>query len=98
MYYYYIITMARAHAFNQPLTNFDTSQVTNMQYMFYNAAAFNQPLTNFDTSQVTNMAYMFQTATAFEQDISSWAVSRVAYCSSFCNLCTAPSFCCCNPL
>ena len=42
------------------LSNFDTSQVTNMSYMFAgvsNLATLN--LSNFDTSKVTNMGYMF---------------------------------------
>jgi len=42
------------------LSNFDTSKVTNMQYMFTgmrNLTALN--LSNFDTSKVTNMQYMF---------------------------------------
>ena len=42
------------------LSNFDTSKVTNMQYMFAgmnNVTALN--LSNFNTSQVTNMQYMF---------------------------------------
>ena len=42
------------------LSNFDTSQVTNMNYMFYgmrNLTTLN--LSNFDTSKVTNMSYMF---------------------------------------
>ena len=42
------------------LSNFDTSKVTNMQYMFagmHNVTTLN--LSNFDTSKVTNMQYMF---------------------------------------
>lgn len=48
-----------AKAFNQPLTNWNTSKVTNMSRMFGNATVFNQPLDHFDTSQVTNMRGMF---------------------------------------
>ena len=47
----------QASAFNQPLS-FDTSSVTNMQYMFQYARAFNQRL-SFDTSSVTSMRRMF---------------------------------------
>ena len=46
-------------AFNQPLNNWDTSNVTNMGWMFVYAEAFNQPLNNWDTSNVTNMGWMF---------------------------------------
>ena len=55
-------TRQTAKAFNQPLS-FDTSSVTNMGYMFYNAGAFNQPL-KFDTSSVTNMKNMFAVRSA----------------------------------
>jgi len=44
-------------AFNQPLS-FDTSKVTNMGYMFFQAAAFNQEL-SFDMSKVTFTYGMF---------------------------------------
>ena len=43
--------------FNQPL-NLDTSSVTSMQQMLYQASVFNQPL-SFDTSSVTTMHWMF---------------------------------------
>ena len=42
------------------LSNFDTSQVTNMQSMFYNGWSLaSLDLSNFDTSQVANMDSMF---------------------------------------
>merc|ERR1712086_360848 len=51
-----------ASAFNQPLS-FDTSSVTDMQWMFSGASSFNQPL-SFDTSSVTNMLFMFHSASS----------------------------------
>lgn len=53
--------------FNAPLV-IDTSEVTDMSYMFYNATSFNQPL-SFDTSKVTNMSGMFKQATSYNQPI-----------------------------
>ena len=45
---------------NLELSNFDTSNVTNMSRMFYRCGALtNLELSNFDTSKVTNMSYMF---------------------------------------
>jgi len=45
--------------FNEPLDGWDTSNVTDMSYMFYDAAAFNQNVSHFDVSRVTTMASMF---------------------------------------
>jgi len=50
------------------LPDLDTSNVTNMSYMFEEAAAFNQPL-DFDTSNVTDMGSMFESAMAFNQPL-----------------------------
>ena len=42
------------------LSNFDTSKVTNMSFMFFNMSNLTTlNLSNFDTSKVTNMHYMF---------------------------------------
>ena len=45
--------------FNQDISNWNTSKVTDMSYMFSSATAFNQPLNTWDVSNVTNMSYMF---------------------------------------
>ena len=50
-----------AKDFNQPLTSFDTSSVTDINYMFYSAGAFDQPL-SFDTGSVKNYGSMFKHA------------------------------------
>ena len=51
-----------AEVFNQDLSNWVVSSVTDMGWMFYEAYSFNQPIGNWNTSQVTNMSYMFQKA------------------------------------
>ncbi|KAL1525994.1 hypothetical protein AB1Y20_020819 [Prymnesium parvum] len=63
-----------ASSFNQPL-NWDTSSVTDMDYMFYEASSFNQPL-NWDTSSVTGMWFMFYEASSFNQPLN-WDTSSV---------------------
>ena len=66
-----------ATVFNQPLNNWDTSNVTEMREMFKKAAAFNQPIGNWDVSSVTNMYQMFAEASSFNQDLNNWNVSSV---------------------
>ena len=57
-----------AHAFNQDIGRWDTSQVAYMDSMFANAESFNQDLQDWDTSQVTNMTYMFDGADAMLEE------------------------------
>ena len=61
------------------LSNFDTSQVTNMSQMFSdmsNLATLN--LSNFDTSNVTNMSYMFNyTYRLISLNLSNFDTSQV---------------------
>ena len=45
--------------FNEDISSWDVSNVTNMEDMFYSASSFNQPLEKWDVSNVTNMEYMF---------------------------------------
>jgi surface protein len=68
---------SHATSFNQPIGNWDTSNVENMNDMFWNATAFNQPIGDWDTSNVNGMAYMFSYAEAFNQPIGAWDTSNV---------------------
>ena len=61
----------------EAISRWDTSNVTNMSWMFYRAAAFNQPLNSWDTSNVTNMRGMFDEAAAFNQPLNNWDTSNV---------------------
>jgi gliding motility-associated-like protein len=66
---------AGATAFNQDISNWDVSGVTNMFLMFSGATSFNNggvPLSWTDLNNVNIVQFMFAGATAFNQDVSSW--------------------------
>jgi len=63
--------------FNQDISSWDTSNVTDMSYMVSGASVFNQDISSWDTSSVTNLEGMFAGAAAFNQDISAWDTSNV---------------------
>ena len=59
------------------LSSFDTSNVTNMEWMFYLNSATSLDLSSFDTSNVTNMNGMFWLSQASSLDLSSFDTSNV---------------------
>ena len=61
--------------FNQDLSRWNTSNVTDMHMMFNGATAFDQPLP-WNTSNVTDMNMMFRDATAFNRPLK-WNTSNV---------------------
>ena len=68
--------------FNEDISAWDVSGVTNMINMFNGASSFNQNIGDWNTSAVTSMAYMFNGASTFNQDIGNWntsAVTNMAY-------------------
>ena len=67
--------------FNQDISSWDVSNVTNMGSMF-ESTLFNQDIGNWDVSNVTNMEAMF-IGSNFNQDISTWDVSDVTSCWNF---------------
>ncbi len=68
-------------SFNQPLNNWDVSNVKYMWGMFDGAYSFNQPLSNWNTSNVINMSQMFGRG-FFNQSLSNWNTSNVTDMSS----------------
>jgi surface protein len=64
-------------SFNQDLSSWDVSSVTDMTEMFQDAVVFDGDLSKWDTSSVTTMLEMFQRADNFNQNIGSWDVSSV---------------------
>ena len=61
------------------LSNFNTSKVTNMNYMFASCEKLTTlDLSNFNTSRVTNMGYMFNFCNKLiDLDISNFDMSKV---------------------
>ena len=64
------------------ISTWDTSGVTDMEYLFSYyissaAASFNEDISAWDTSGVTTMRYMFNGASSFDQDIGAWDTSGV---------------------
>ena len=50
----------------------NTQNVTNMGWMFYDCISFNQDIGGWNTENVTNMGWMFYDCKNFNQDISGW--------------------------
>ena len=63
--------------FNRNLSKWNTSSVTDMQWMFYEADSFNGDVSKWDTSKVTTMIGMFR-KTKFNGDVSKWDTSKVS--------------------
>jgi len=63
--------------FNQDISGWDTSNVTNMSHLFDTQVFFNQNISNWDTSKVTDMSFMFFNARVFNQPLNLWNVSNV---------------------
>jgi surface protein len=78
--------LAGATSFNQNVSFWDTSSVTNMTGMFENDTAFDNggvtlssPVGGWNTSLVNNMTSMFQGDRNFSQDVSTWNTSSLQY-------------------
>ena len=64
-------------ALYEPITNWDTSLVADMNALFQSATLFNANIGSWNTEQVTRMDNMFSGAAAFNQPIGSWNVTAV---------------------
>lgn len=65
--------------FNQPLNNWDVSNVTDMQSMFYDAHNFNQPLDKWDVSNVKDMSCLFRHAYKYNHSLKNWNIVMGTY-------------------
>ena len=62
---------------SQDISNWDVSNVQNMNFMFKNNNGFNSDVSNWNVSNVLSMKGMFTGAKSFNQDLSAWDVSNV---------------------
>ena len=60
-----------ADVFNQDISNWDVSNVTNMTGVFAECRNFNQDISSWDVSKATSMHGMFYQSN-FNNDISNW--------------------------
>ena len=74
---------------NLDLSSFNTSNVTNMEYMFRNCSSLTSiDLKNFNTSKVTNMSYMFyECSSLINLDLSGFNTSSVTTMNDMFMLC-----------
>ncbi|WP_345961091.1 BspA family leucine-rich repeat surface protein, partial [Leuconostoc falkenbergense] len=64
---------------NLDLSSFNTSNVTNMSYMFYGTGATNLDLHTWHVDKVTMFAYMFYNASSLTTlNLSDWGANRTA--------------------
>ena len=56
-----------AESFNQPLNDWNVSNVTDMRFMFSETRSFNQPLHNWNVSNGTNTIDMFFGSYSYNQ-------------------------------
>ena len=68
---------SRARSFNQPLVDWDVSQVKNMTGMFSMASSFNQNLSAWSVNPNVKICQMFA------GDANSWELPKPAF--AFCN-------------
>jgi hypothetical protein len=66
-----------ASVFNQDISMWDTSKVSQFGGMFSRANAFNQPIGSWNTSSAVSMGEMFAHNSRFNQYIGEWDTSKV---------------------
>ena len=59
------------------IEDWNTTDVTAMNKLFYRKRDFNEDISKWDTSNVKNMSFMFEDANNFNQPIGKWNVSNV---------------------
>ena len=60
-----------------PIASWNTSEITNMDSLFFRKAGFNEDISRWDVSNVTTLEGTFEDATSFNGDLSRWDVRQV---------------------
>lgn len=68
---------AGSNFFNQDISGWNTSNVTNMCGTFRQCDSFNQPIGQWNTSRVLDMSGMFSGALSFNQPLNNWDMTAV---------------------
>ena len=64
---------------NADLNDIDTSDITDMSWLFAKLDPHNIDISEWNVSNVENMFYMFYACKNFNSDLSKWNVSKVKY-------------------
>jgi surface protein len=70
-------------SFNQDVSGWNVSSVSNTSQMFRDATSFNQDIGGWDVSSVTNMISMFLNASSFDQNLGAWQFKNNANAGAF---------------
>ena len=76
---------AAATSFNDNISSWDMSNVTNTDRMFQGVSSFNQDIGFWNTSNFYDVSGMFDSASNFNRDIGNWNTSNVVNMSSMFN-------------
>ena len=76
-----------AEIFNGNISEWNVSNVTNMEALFYNASKFNGDISQWNVSEVTSMGALFYNAVSFNQPLKDWNVSNVTNMVNMFNSC-----------
>ena len=66
-----------SNTFDLSISNWDMSNVEEINSLFQDCQLFNQPLNNWNTSNVTNILRLFLGALLFNQPLNNWDTSNV---------------------